>query len=284
MSVVMRVKELIEVMCVCSDIWLVVYMYVCICKHVCVYVVYASIHLYLNLTHFHIQNTSYFIKLLITELYTEISPNSKHFECDLVISSEAKPKTENRLSVCDRSLPGRHFGDGAATPGHHDEDGELPEAAGVEEGPDGHWRPGHPQQGIHPFWHELMCFFLVCLVFQRRRCRFVLQEFIRLGCLSKLSGKGLQQRMFFLVRTLALARLRRLWKKFYKTSKKGRKAEALKSASCVFAPVQRLTGVHQPGDDPVQPVQGPRPAAPLRHGCKDSPGLLLVPQSNLSHV
>ena len=27
----------------------------------------------------------------------------------------------------------------------------------------------------------------------------VLQEFIRLGCLSKLSGKGLQQRMFFLV-------------------------------------------------------------------------------------
>lgn len=27
------------------------------------------------------------------------------------------------------------------------------------------------------------------------------QEFIRLGCLSKLSGKGLQQRMFFLVRT-----------------------------------------------------------------------------------
>lgn len=29
---------------------------------------------------------------------------------------------------------------------------------------------------------------------------FDLQEFIRLGCLSKLSGKGLQQRMFFLVR------------------------------------------------------------------------------------
>lgn len=29
---------------------------------------------------------------------------------------------------------------------------------------------------------------------------FVFQEFIRLGCLSKLSGKGLQQRMFFLVR------------------------------------------------------------------------------------
>lgn len=29
---------------------------------------------------------------------------------------------------------------------------------------------------------------------------FNLQEFIRLGCLSKLSGKGLQQRMFFLVR------------------------------------------------------------------------------------
>ena len=28
---------------------------------------------------------------------------------------------------------------------------------------------------------------------------FVQQEFIRLGCLSKLSGKGLQQRMFFLV-------------------------------------------------------------------------------------
>lgn len=26
------------------------------------------------------------------------------------------------------------------------------------------------------------------------------REFIRLGCLSKLSGKGLQQRMFFLVR------------------------------------------------------------------------------------
>lgn len=39
---------------------------------------------------------------------------------------------------------------------------------------------------------------------QRRRCCFVLQEFIRLGCLSKLSGKGLQQRMFFLVGTLAL--------------------------------------------------------------------------------
>ena len=28
---------------------------------------------------------------------------------------------------------------------------------------------------------------------------FSLQEFIRLGSLSKLSGKGLQQRMFFLV-------------------------------------------------------------------------------------
>lgn len=30
-------------------------------------------------------------------------------------------------------------------------------------------------------------------------CSLFSQEFIRLGCLSKLSGKGLQQRMFFLV-------------------------------------------------------------------------------------
>lgn len=30
------------------------------------------------------------------------------------------------------------------------------------------------------------------------------QEFIRFGCLSKLSGKGLQQRMFFLVTPLFL--------------------------------------------------------------------------------
>lgn len=42
-------------------------------------------------------------------------------------------------------------------------------------------------------------------VVEHGRCCFVLQEFIRLGCLSKLSGKGLQQRMFFLVGTFALA-------------------------------------------------------------------------------
>lgn len=35
------------------------------------------------------------------------------------------------------------------------------------------------------------------------------REFIRLGCLSKLSGKGLQQRMFFLVKPLTLHFLRR---------------------------------------------------------------------------
>lgn len=47
-----------------------------------------------------------------------------------------------------------------------------------------------------------------------------------------------------------------------------RKAKPLTSASCFFPPVQRLISVHQPGHDPVQPVQGPRPAAPLRHDCK----------------
>uniref|UniRef100_A0A8C9WDI7 FERM, ARHGEF and pleckstrin domain-containing protein 1 n=1 Tax=Scleropages formosus TaxID=113540 RepID=A0A8C9WDI7_SCLFO len=35
-------------------------------------------------------------------------------------------------------------------------------------------------------------------------CHVCLQEFIRLGCLSKLSGKGLQQRMFFLVISVPL--------------------------------------------------------------------------------
>lgn len=48
-------------------------------------------------------------------------------------------------------------------------------------------------------------FSFVCFFLERRPRCFVLQEFIRLGCLSKLSGKGLQQRMFFLVGTLALA-------------------------------------------------------------------------------
>lgn len=35
--------------------------------------------------------------------------------------------------------------------------------------------------------------------FPNPRALFAPQEFIRLGSLSKLSGKGLQQRMFFLV-------------------------------------------------------------------------------------
>lgn len=102
----------------------------------------------------------------------------------------------------------------------------------------------------------------------RARRGFFFQEFIRLGCLSKLSGKGLQQRMFFLVGTLALK---------YRRTKK-RKAKPPKNSFLFFPPVQRLAGVHQPGDDSVQPVQGPRPAAPLRHGGKRAPRLLIFGQ------
>lgn len=43
-------------------------------------------------------------------------------------------------------------------------------------------------------------FLSVAVIFFYSMFVFNLQEFIRLGCLSKLSGKGLQQRMFFLVR------------------------------------------------------------------------------------
>lgn len=44
---------------------------------------------------------------------------------------------------------------------------------------------------------EICLTFCFCLDFVTND--FFPQEFIRLGCLSKLSGKGLQQRMFFLV-------------------------------------------------------------------------------------
>lgn len=45
------------------------------------------------------------------------------------------------------SRPGRDLGDGAAASGHHDEDGELPEAAGAEEGSDRRGEPRHAWQG-----------------------------------------------------------------------------------------------------------------------------------------
>ena len=98
------------------------------------------------------------------------------------------------------SGPGGHFRDGGAAPRHHDEDGELPEASRAEERSDRHRHPRHPREGIPnvlQFVHLSLSAFCPPL---GHMFVFKLQEFIRLGCLSKLSGKGLQQRMFFLVR------------------------------------------------------------------------------------
>lgn len=45
------------------------------------------------------------------------------------------------------SGPGRDLRDGAAAPGHHDEDGKLPEASRAEEGSDRYRKPRHPREG-----------------------------------------------------------------------------------------------------------------------------------------
>lgn len=99
------------------------------------------------------------------------------------------------------SGPGGHFRDGGAAPRHHDEDGELPEAFRAEERSDRHRYPRHPREGRTPDFLPF-CYLSLSTFCPTLGHMFVfnLQEFIRLGCLSKLSGKGLQQRMFFLVR------------------------------------------------------------------------------------
>lgn len=43
---------------------------------------------------------------------------------------------------------GRHLWDGAPAPRHYDEDGELPETSGAEQGPDGHRQPRYTRQGM----------------------------------------------------------------------------------------------------------------------------------------
>lgn len=138
-----------------------------------------------------------------------------------------------------------------------------------------------------------LCADLGCARPARAQGLFSPQEFIRLGSLSKLSGKGLQQRMFFLVsresRLSSLrphgpgpasaacgARGRREERPAWRccrfvvhdlvSARAGFQLSPCISAAPVLAPpVQRRLAVHQPGADDLESVQSPRAAPTLWH-------------------
>lgn len=75
-----------------------------------------------------------------------------------------------------------------------------------------------------------------------------------MGCLSKLSGKGLQQRMFFLV-----------WYSSHLCLNYPKTQSLRLSFDSVSHPVQWFFGVHQPWNDPIQPVQSSWPVTSVWH-------------------